>query len=309
MRLLLLACASLCAGTSAAAQQATVKAGIEAWQAEDYETAVATWRPLAEKGDADAAFNLGQAYRLGRGVPVNLAAAQSWLERAARRDHLDAQATLGLLLFQNGNRAGALRWLRGAADKGEPRAMLMYGTALYNGDGVGRDPVLAYAFVSRAAAQGLAPAKATLEDMDKAMPLEQRRRGVAVARQKATEAQLQARAAPAPSANSPKSAPPAKAAAAAATPDPQRTAVTASAAVSTASGPWRIQLGAFGQRASADALFKRVSAIAALSGRRAFLVPAGKVTRLQVGPFPTRAAATSACAALKGQPCFPVAAN
>ena len=33
--------------------------------------------------------------------------------------------------------------------------MLLYGTALYNGDGVAPDPVTAYAYVSRAAAQGL----------------------------------------------------------------------------------------------------------------------------------------------------------
>ena len=309
MRLWLVACAALAAGAPAVAQQVSVKAGIEAWQREEYEEAVATWRPLAEKGDADAAFNLGQAYRLGRGVPLNLAAAQSWLERAARKDHLDAQATLGLLLFQNGNRAGALRWLRSAADKGEPRAMLMYGTALYNGDGVGRDPVLAYAFVSRAAAQGLAPAKSTLEDMDKAMPIDQRRRGVAVARQKAAEARLQARSTVAPP-KPEKAEPPGKVAAAdVPKPSPPARSAAPKAPVASGSGPWRIQLGAFGQRASADALFKRVSAIAALSGKRAFLVPAGKMTRLQVGPFPTRAAATSACAALKGQPCFPVAAN
>ena len=68
--------------------------------------AVAIWRPLAEKGDADAAFNLGQAYRLGKGVPLDLAQAQTWLERAARKGHVDAQTTLGLLLFQNGNRVG-----------------------------------------------------------------------------------------------------------------------------------------------------------------------------------------------------------
>ncbi|MBV8907575.1 MAG: hypothetical protein JOZ20_01110, partial [Sphingomonas sp.] len=39
----------------------SVKAGIEAWQHADYAAAVAIWRPLAENGDADAAFNLGQA--------------------------------------------------------------------------------------------------------------------------------------------------------------------------------------------------------------------------------------------------------
>src|SRR5438105_12236766 len=86
----------------------SVTAGIEAWQRADYAGAVAIWRPLAEKGDADAAFNLGQAYRLGRGVPVNLAAAQTWFERAAEKGHIDAEATLGLLLFQNGNQPQGL---------------------------------------------------------------------------------------------------------------------------------------------------------------------------------------------------------
>ena len=95
----------------------TVKAGIEAWQHADYARAVAIWRPLAEKGDADACFNLGQAYRLGRGVPINLGAAQTWFERAAAKGHLDAQTTLGLMLFENGDRVGGVRWLKQAATK------------------------------------------------------------------------------------------------------------------------------------------------------------------------------------------------
>src|SRR3954453_9751662 len=80
----------------------SVKAGIDAWQRAEYANAVAIWRPLAESGDADAQFNLGQAYRLGRGVPINLAAAKTWFERAAATGHVDAETTLGLLLFQNG---------------------------------------------------------------------------------------------------------------------------------------------------------------------------------------------------------------
>ena len=159
----------------------SVKAGIEAWQRSDYSAAVSIWRPLAEKGDADAAFNLGQAYRLGRGVPTNLAAAQTWFERAAEKGHVDAQATLGLLLFQNGNQAGGLKWLKAAAEQGEPRALLVYGTALFNGDGVTQDPILGYAYVSRAAAQGLAPAKETLAQLDKLLPVEDRKKGVALA--------------------------------------------------------------------------------------------------------------------------------
>src|SRR6476661_3313486 len=105
----------------------SVKAGIDAWQRADYPGAVAIWRPLAEAGDADAQFNLGQAYRLGRGVPINLAAAKTWFERAAKTGHLDAQTTLGLLLFQNGDQAQGLKWLKQAAEKGEPRALLVYG--------------------------------------------------------------------------------------------------------------------------------------------------------------------------------------
>src|SRR5690348_8205483 len=80
----------------------SVKAGIEAWQKADYSAAVAIWKPLAAAGDSDAQFNLGQAYRLGRGVPLDLGAAQMWFQRAANSGHLDAQTTLGLLLFQNG---------------------------------------------------------------------------------------------------------------------------------------------------------------------------------------------------------------
>src|SRR5690349_17035974 len=155
--------AALVGITASPSYAQTVRSGIEAWQHADYSRAVAIWRPLAEKGDADAAFNLGQAYRLGRGVAINLAAAQTWFERAATKGHIDAQTTLGLMLFENGDKVAGLRWLKQSAEKGEPRALLIYGTALFNGDAIKQDPILGYAYVSRAAAQGLAPAQATLE--------------------------------------------------------------------------------------------------------------------------------------------------
>ena len=277
----------------AAAQ--SVRAGIEAWQKGDTAGAVAIWRPLADKGDADAAFNLGQAYRLGKGVQLDLAQAQSWLERAARKGHVDAQSTLGLLLFQNGNQVGAMRWLKGAAEAGEPRALLMVGTALYNGDGMPADPVTAYAYVSRAAAQGLAPAQSTLADMDEVMPLEQRQKGVALAQAMVAEKAPVVTAPPAKTTS--KKPVPAKPSAA------KPVAVMAKPAVA-ASGKWRIQLGAFGQRKSAEALFGKLSG--RLAGRQAYYVPAGAVVRLQVGPYESRAAASAACASLAPQACFPV---
>ena len=273
----------------------SVKTGIEAWQSAQYEAAVTIWRPLAEAGDADAAFNLGQAYRLGRGVPANLPLAQTWFERAARKGHIDAQTTLGLMLYDMGNRTGALRWLKSAAEKGEPRAMLIYGTALFNGDAVARDPVLAYAYVSRAAAQGLEPAQRTLAEMDRMLPIEQRREGVALAQAKAA----------APTPDPPAAAKPAK------TLSPIPATPPAEPRTTAAAGGWRVQLGAFSKRTSAEALFTSLSATAALAGRQPFYVEAGAVTRLQVGPFESRAAAATACAALskQGQPCFPVPAK
>ena len=301
-----LAAMIMMAAISAPLAAQSVKAGIDAWQKADYAGAVAIWRPLAEKGDADAAFNLGQAYRLGRGVQTNLGAAQTWFERAARDGHLDAQTTLGLMLFQNGNQTGGLRWLRQAADQGEPRAMLVYGTALFNGDGVTQDPVLGYAYVSRAAAQGLAPAKETLAELDKLLPLEDRKKGIALAIAKAKAAPPAAGAAPASKAVPAK---PAKAAQAS-KPKPKTPEPAAAKAPSpSGSGSWRIQLGAFSQRSSAEALYKKLSGSSALAGHGPYYMPAGAITRLQVGPFPSRAAAQAACNALRGQACFPVAAK
>ncbi len=292
VKLVAAAAALLLPGHSAAQ---SVKTGVEAWQRGDHEGAVAVWRPLAERGDADAAFNLGQAYRMGKGVPINLQAAQTWLSRAAETGHLDAQATLGLLLFDSGDRTAALRWFRAAADQGEPRASLLYGTALFNGDGVARDPVLAYAYVSRAAAKGLSAAKSTLADMDRLMPLSERKRGLAIAMAKAG---VDAPAAAARAARAAKPAPAVK------RPSPRRPSLAAG----MDRAAWRIQLGAFSQRSSAEALFKTLSARAPVAGKAMTLVPVGKMMRLQVGPFPTRSAAASACASLmrSGQACFPI---
>ncbi len=283
MRVALIAALAAAAMVPPGAAAPTVHSGIEAWQQGNPAKAVAIWRGLAAKGDNDAAFNLGQAYRLGRGVAADSGEAKKWFERAARAGHLDAQVSLGLLLFDVGDRATALVWLKRAADRGEPRALLVTGTALFNGDGVKRDPVLGYAYVSRAAAQGLAPAKATLGDMDKVMPLADRRKAAALAVAAPT-----LRFRPAPAA---RPAPVAK-------PAP---------AVASGSGGWRIQLGAFGSKSAAQGLFARLSP--SLGGAQAYFIPVGAMTRLQVGPFPSSAAASQACVRLKPQPCFAVAAR
>jgi cell division septation protein DedD len=73
------------------------------------------------------------------------------------------------------------------------------------------------------------------------------------------------------------------------------------------SGSWRIQLGAFGQRKSAEALYAKLAG--KLAGRQAYYIPAGAVVRLQAGPFESRGAASAACSRLAPQACFPVEAR
>ncbi|HEY6048865.1 MAG TPA: SPOR domain-containing protein [Sphingomicrobium sp.] len=309
-RHLLLAALLLTASAPLSAQ--SVKAGIEAWQRSDYVGAVAIWRPLAEQGDADAEFNLGQAYRLGRGVPTSLSAAQTWFERAANQGHIDAQTTLGLLLFQNGDQAEGLKWLKAAAVQGEPRALLVYGTALYNGDGVTQDRVLGYAYVSRAAAAGLAPAKDTLSQLDELMPVADRAKAIAMSRAIPNGSPVSAR--PSKPMTVAEADPPKPATAKPAVPKPAPKPKPTEpkkpkpAVISPVAGDWRIQLGAFSQRGSAEAMYQRVSGKAVLAGRRPSYVVAGNVIRLQVGPFVSRAAAQGACGSL-GVACFPVPAK
>ena len=57
--------------------------GWTAAQNGDYATALKEWKPLAEKGDAVAQYNLGQMYRNGDGVPQDYTEAVRWWRLAA----------------------------------------------------------------------------------------------------------------------------------------------------------------------------------------------------------------------------------
>ena len=48
--------AAVAAAASQAAAPKTVRDGIQAWQRSDYASAVTIWRPLAEKGNAEAQY-------------------------------------------------------------------------------------------------------------------------------------------------------------------------------------------------------------------------------------------------------------
>ncbi|MHA7819311.1 MAG: SPOR domain-containing protein [Erythrobacter sp.] len=302
---------------------ADVKAGVDAWSEGDYSRAVSEWQVPASNGDADALFNLAQAYRLGRGVDADINRARELYAEAAGKGHIKAADNYGLLLFQQGEQASAMPLIRAAADRGDPRAQYVLGLAHFNADYAQKDWVRAYALLTLSNGAGLPQAGTALAQMDQYVPLIQRQQAQSLARQLEEQA-AQRRSAELAAvdldpARPPVQQPPRSQQVARAVPTaapaqravPQATpAVEQSRAGALAQGTWRVQLGAFGVAGNADRLWTEVSRNPALAGTRKALVPGGSVTRLQAVGFSSRAAAQAACTTLKrqGQGCI-VAGN
>ncbi|WP_260598644.1 SPOR domain-containing protein [Sphingomonas endolithica] len=306
---------------------ADVKKGIDLWNGGEYRKAVDEWRPAATAGDPQAQFNLGQAYKLGRGVPVDMAMAESWYRKAALQGLPQGEANYGLALFDRGARLEALPWLEKAVARGEPRAQLVLGTMLFNGDSVAKDWRRAYALMLRAQAASVPSAAKVLAQMDQYIPEATRQQGMVLARE--YEAQYRKpelppelsgsgesvastaptipapviTAAPPPRPRTPVAATPAPASAPAPvrTPSPVATRTPTPRPAPVATGKWRVQLGAFGDPANARKLWGQVAA--KFPGRQPFYVKSGAITRLLVGPYGSSAEANRACAVVK--PCVP----
>ena len=180
--------AVLLAALADAPALADVKSGVDAWSRGDYTTAVREWEGPAAVGDADAMFNLAQAYRLGRGVPTDLARAEALYAGAAAKGHLQAADTYGLMLFQDGRREAALPYVREAARRGDARSQYLLGIAHFNGDLVERDWIRAYALMTLASGSGLPQAVPAITEMDQHIPLAQRQQAVGLAQQMRAEA-------------------------------------------------------------------------------------------------------------------------
>ena len=165
-----------------------MKGGVDAWSAGDYDGAIRQWQPLADKGDPDAEFNLAQAYKMGRGVPMDLGRAEDLYGKAAAKGHTQAADSYGLLLFQRGERNRALPYIEASASRGDARAQYIMGIAHFNGDMVKKDWVRAYALVSLAQQEGLPQAANALTQMDQHIPLADRQKSVSLGAQIAAQA-------------------------------------------------------------------------------------------------------------------------
>ena len=305
---------------------ADTKAGYDRWNSGDFFGAIREWRPAAIAGDPIAQYNLARAHQLGRGVPLDLKMAESWFAKAATQGHQPSRDNYGLILFQNGDRTTAMPYVEDAAARGEPRAQYVLGTALFNGDIVKKDWVRAYAMMTRASAAGIGPASASLAQMDRFVPLDQRQRGLTLARTLETAAlrpqladNMIGETLPAPRPAIGREELPASDTGAPPMPRPARVAppkavvtqrsVPAPApsrpvVATTSGGGWRVQLGAFGTEANARKAWSAVGS--RLSGLSPNYVRAGAIVRLQAGPLRDRAAAQRACAA-SGTSCIAIA--
>lgn len=124
-----------------------------------------TWKQAAQSGDAEAAYRLGRAYKLGDPAPLDAAEAERWFEKAARLGLPSGEAEYGLVLYQNGKRREAVPWLRKAAERGDRRAQYALGTILFNGIAAPKDVPEARRWMQRAAKAGLPAAAEALAVM------------------------------------------------------------------------------------------------------------------------------------------------
>ena len=92
----------------------------------NYAEAARWFRRAAERGYADAQYELGDLYNLGQGVPRDYAEAGKWYHSAAEQGQADAQLALGKLIWEGRgvpqDKTQAQMWLNLAVAQGNESA-------------------------------------------------------------------------------------------------------------------------------------------------------------------------------------------
>ena len=100
--------------------------GMQSLQAGNYAEAYCRWKPLAERGYAEAQYNIGWLYANGNGLAVDIGQALDWWMKAAAQGHADAQFAVGLAYTTgDGIKADldeAVKWYLAAARQGHQDA-------------------------------------------------------------------------------------------------------------------------------------------------------------------------------------------
>lgn len=141
---------------------------VDAYNRGDYEVAFQEWLLYAAENDSRALYNLGQMYRLGRGVDQNLLIAQQYYRRASALGHVGAHGNLGSMFFSKDppDFQQALYHWRIAARGGHARSQYLLGIQYFNGEQMAQDLVRAYAWVTLASEAGLTEAADAAASME-----------------------------------------------------------------------------------------------------------------------------------------------
>ncbi len=144
--------------SSAAVSAASLEKGLAAYAQGDYETAMANCQPLADEGNVEAMFCVGQMYANGFGVAMDDAMAMKWYGQAAGEGHPEALYRLAVM-HANGwgvpmNDVPAAGFYRLAAGFGYIPAQSAMGYCYKHGAGVEKDLVKAYMWFAVAAENG-----------------------------------------------------------------------------------------------------------------------------------------------------------
>ena len=153
-------------GSAGMGVSADFQKGVAAYIRGDYATALQEWKPLAERGDADAQYNLGVMFKQGNGVPQDYKQAAKWYRRAADQGNSRAQVALGEMI-QTGigvpqDYKQAAKWYRLAAEQGQASGQFNLGWLYEQGNGVPQDYKEAFKWYILAAKQMNADAQFNL---------------------------------------------------------------------------------------------------------------------------------------------------
>ena len=94
----------------------------DAYKKGNYKAAFNEWLPLAEKGSAEAQFNLAGMYAKGYGVVMDEKKSFDWYKKSAEQGHAKAQYSLGVMYLIGSDVTKSLsdakHWLSLAYDNG-----------------------------------------------------------------------------------------------------------------------------------------------------------------------------------------------
>jgi TPR repeat protein len=164
-------------GSAGASWSGDFEKGLNAYEKEDYSTALQEWVPLAQQGNANAQYRLALMYEIGDGVDQNYKTAVKWHKLAAEQGHVFAQSKLGFIFSGGGsgeyfegvplNYETAVKWYELAAKQGDLYAQVSLGEMYERGQGVTQNFETARKLYKLAAEKGDDGARAALSELDR----------------------------------------------------------------------------------------------------------------------------------------------